>query len=271
VSDRNTPPASAKPRAPKIEWVPISEMRVSPKAQRAYREAHAAEFAADFDLEALGYPVVNKRGGHYYIVDGQHRIGALKMIGWDDQMIECEVYDGLTEQQEADLFLRRDDRKAIPALEKYRIALTAGREVETDIERVVRQMELTVGAQSGSIRAVGTLRKVYTRGGPDVLGRALLIIREAFGDHGLDAAVIDGMGLVCQRYNGSLDTTKAVKQLSSLHGGVNGLLTRAENLRKQTGNTKGACVAAAAVEAYNSGRGGKKLPDWWKTDKKKEG
>jgi len=26
-------------------------------------------------------------------------------------------------------------------------------------------------------------------------------------------------------------------------------------------------VAAAAVEIYNGGRGGKKLPSWWKTDR----
>jgi hypothetical protein len=48
-----------------------------------------------------------------------------------------------------------------------------------------------------------------------------------------------------------------------MHGGVNGLLGRAEQIRRQTGNPKNHCVAAAAVEAINRGRGGKKLPSWW--------
>jgi len=38
-------------------------------------------------------------------------------------------------------------------------------------------------------------------------------------------------------------------------------------LRNQTGNPKGHCVAAAAVDIYNGGRGGRKLPSWWRTDR----
>ncbi len=38
---------------------------------------------------------------------------------------------------------------------------------------------------------------------------------------------------------------------------------KAENLRKSTGNMRAHCVAAAAVEINNGGRGGKKLADWW--------
>jgi hypothetical protein len=264
VAPTTAEPQSPTRRAPKIEDVRVSEVRISPKAQRSYREAHAAEIAADFDVEAFGYPVVNRRGGLYYCVDGQHRIGALKIMGWDDQLIQCEVYDNLTEKQEADLFLRRDERKAIPALEKYRIALTAEWDDESEIESVVRQMDLTVGATADSIRAVGTLKRVYGRGGPDILGRTLLIIREAYGIPGFESSVIDGVAFVCQRYNGTLDTTKAVKALGNLHGGVNGLLGRAETLRKQTRNPKGVCVAAATVDVINGVKGGKRLTPWWK-------
>jgi len=57
-----------------------------------------------------------------------------------------------------------------------------------------------------------------------------------------------------------------VAKLSKANGGVNGLLNKAEVLRRSTGNQKGQCVAAAAVEVINKGRGGKKLPSWWKAD-----
>ena len=78
-----------------LRWVPIKEMRSSPAAQRKYRRTHAATYAADFHLEALGYPVLSLRDGIFFIVDGQHRIKALEMIGWGDQQIQCEVYEGL--------------------------------------------------------------------------------------------------------------------------------------------------------------------------------
>lgn len=45
-------------------------MKVAPHAQREFRKWKAAEFAANFDLESIGYPVVNLRDDHYYIVDG---------------------------------------------------------------------------------------------------------------------------------------------------------------------------------------------------------
>jgi hypothetical protein len=258
-----------KARVSHLRWVAISELRVNPRAQREFRTEKAAKIAADLDLEALGYPVVNRRDGHYFIVDGQHRVAALKMIGWGDQQIQCDTLEGLNEAEEAELFLRRDERTAISTFEKFRIAITAEREVETDIDRVVRAQGLTVSRATttpGSISAVGTLRKVYVQAGPATLGRALRIIRDAYGDPGLEAPVIHGIGLLCQRYNGALDDEAAVDRLNRAHGGVNGLLGKAEALRMRTGNQKAQCVAAAAVELINAGRGGKKLPDWWKSE-----
>lgn len=80
------------------------------------------------------------------------------------------------------------------------------------------------------------------------------------------AGHIDGIGLLCDRFNGSLDDAQLVQKLSKAHGGVNALLGKAENLRKSTGNVRAHCVAAAAVDINNAGRGGKKLPSWWRAE-----
>ena len=66
--------------------------------------------------------------------------------------------------------------------------------------------------------------------------------------------------------DGQLPEQLAIKRLSSTHGGVSGLLSRAGHLRQQTGDAQAQCVAAAAVEAINRGTGGKKLPSWWKAE-----
>jgi hypothetical protein len=243
-------------------------MKVSPRAQREFRPSHAEKFAADFDLEALGYPVVNHRDGHYFVVDGQHRIEALKMIGWGDQQIQCECYEGMTEAQEADLFLRRDDRRAIRSFDKFRIAVTAEREAETDIERVVLAQGLKISNSDspGCLSAIAALQKVYKTAGPEGLGRALRIVRDAYGGHqaALRGDIITGLGLVCSRYNGKMDDEKAVERLSKVPGGALGLMGKAEVIRRQTGRQKAHCVAAATVETYNAGRGGSKLEPWWK-------
>lgn len=252
-----------------LRWVPLGKMRVSPRAQREFNPGQAEKFAADFDLEGMGYPVVNLRDdGHYDIVDGQHRIGALRLVGFDDtDEVQCECYEGLTEEEEAELFLRRDTRRAISSFDKFRIALTAGRPTETDVDRIVRANGLVVSADQvpGAIHAPSTLVKVYTRSDGITLGRSLRLARDAYGDAGMSAPVIDGLGLLCQRYNGQLDDAAAVERLSKVHGGVNGLLGKAENLRRMTGNQRAHCVAAAAVEIINARKGGKRLPSWWKS------
>lgn len=253
-------------REARLRWVPIAKMKTSPVAQRQLNQARVDHLAAEFDLEQLGTPTLSERDGSFYIIDGQHRIEALRQIGWGDQQVQCWVYAGLTEQDEADKFDRLNDVLAVHAFDKFRVRVAANREVEADIDRIVRAQGLCISRDKvpGAIGAVGTLRRVYTRADAKTLARTLRIIRDAYGDSGLEAPVIDGIGLLCQRYNGDLNDDTATAKLAGAHGGVNGLLGKAELLRQRTGNYKSHCVAAAAVEIINTGKGGKKLPGWFK-------
>lgn len=256
-------------RAARLHWVPLGKTKVSPLAQRELKQARVDRIVATLDLEQIGTPTVNLRDGSYYIIDGQHRIEALRQFGLEaDQQIQCWSYEGLSEEEEAEKFLKLNDTLAVNAFSKFRVGVQAGRPTETDIDRVVRAQGLRVSTDEGdgAIRAVGTLTRIYNRAGAAVLARTLRIIRDAYGDPGLEAGVIDGIGLLCQRYNGDLNDVDAVTRLAKAHGGVNGLLGSAEQLRRKTGNQRGHCVAAAAVDIYNRGRGGKKLPSWWHED-----
>lgn len=246
--------------------VPISKMRVSSLAQRELNKARVNRIAADLDLDQLGLVTVNLRDGHYFIIDGQHRVEALKVHGYGDQQIPCRIYRGLSEEEEAEKFLKLNDVLTVDAFAKFKVGLHAARADEVAINQVVQASDLCISKDEvpGAVRAVGTLRKVYGRSGPDVLGRVLRIIRDAYGDRGFQARVIDGIGHVCNRYNGDIDDLIMVTKLGNAHGGVTGLLGKAEHIHRSTGNPKAHCVAAAAVEIYNSGRSGKKVQSWWK-------
>lgn len=260
----NVPPSPIS-REARLRWVPIERMRVSSHAQRELRQEWVDELLANFDLEQLGNPTVNLRGGVFYVIDGQHRVEALRQMGWGDQQVECWTYEGLDEAEEAEMFLKLQNRLTVRALDKFRVGVVAGRPDEVAIDKIVRSVGLRVSDVQvpGAIKAVGTLRRVFQRDGADVLRRALTIIRDAYGDAGLEAATIEGIGLLCARYDGELDDAATVKRLGDIHGGVNGLLTAAEKIRLRTGHTRGNCVAAAAVEVINRGRGGSKLKTWW--------
>lgn len=260
-------------REARLRWIPLADMRVSPLAQRELNQSRVNKIAADFDLEQVGTPTVNERQAHFYIIDGQHRVEALREIGWGDQQIQCWAYAGLTEEEEAEKFLKLNDTLAVNAFAKFKVGVQAGRMEECDIDRIVRAQGLRVSQDKtdGAISAVGSLPRVYDQAGPGQLARTLRIVRDAYGDAGLEAAVISGLGLMCGRYDTLLDEARAVAQLANAHGGVNGLLNKAERIRRQTGGAKYHCVAAAAVELINSGRGGKKLPSWFRADDAKLG
>ena len=253
-------------RQARLRWVPLTQMRVNPLAQRDLNQARVTKLAAVFDPEKMDAPTVSRRGGWYYLIDGQHRIAALRqwLSSWQDQQVQCWTYEALTEAQEAEKFLALNDALPVRAFAKFKVSVQAGRDTEADVDRIVRALGLRIARGSGGISAVATLRRVYTRGGAAVLSRALRIIRDAYGEAGLDGPVIDGIGLLCQRYNGQLAEQRAIDRLAAAHGGVSGLRSRAGQLRQTTGTAMAQCVAAAAVEVINRGPGGTKLPDWWK-------
>ena len=257
-----------------IKSVPLGKMHISSRhAQRAkISESWVDYLLSRFDLDKFGTPVLSHRYGEFYIMDGQHRIEALKRwlgVGWEKQTIECLVYDNLSEAEEAEKFLSMNDVLHVNPYDKFRIAVHAGRVDEVHIQKIVEGARLCISKDKvdGAVGCVSTLKRVYLRSDGDTLARTLRITRDGFGDAGLIALVIDGIAHLCQRYNGVIDEDAAIQRLSATRGGMNGLLNNAEVLHKQTGNAKAQCVAAAAVDIINKNRkrGVKKLPSWWQS------
>lgn len=255
-------------RDAQLRWIPLDLIRVSSAGQRDLNPARVDRILSNLDLEQIGTPTVNQRGECFYVIDGQHRIAALRQFFADDPdvKIQCWTYFNLNEDDEAEKFLKLNDTLTVSAFAKFRVGVTAGRPDETDIDRIVRANGCVVTQDHlpGAISAVGTLRTIYGRMGGDILGHTIRVIRDAYGDPGFEAAVIHGIALVIDRYGTEVDDLRLVTRLGKANGGAKGLLQRGERYRLQTGNLRAHCVAAAAVDTYNAGRGGKKLPAWWK-------
>ena len=254
-----------------LRWIPLDQIHVSPVAQRDLTQARVDKILANLDLEQIGVPIVNQRPGDtdvYYVIDGQHRVAALRAYFEDDLSIkiQCWVYFGLSEDVEAEKFLKLGDTLTIDAFSKFRIGVTAWRTVEVDIDRIVRANGSVVSRDEipGAIGAVAALRKIYDTAGGDCLGRTIRVLRDAYGDPGFETQALNGVALVLDRYGDEVDDLTIVTRLDKAKGGVKGLLQRGERYRLTTGQSKAHCVAAAVVDTYNSGRGGKNLTSWWK-------
>lgn len=251
-----------------LRWIPLDQIHVSPVAQRDLTQARVDKILANLDLEQIGTPTVSSRDGVFYIIDGQHRCEALRAYFEDDPTIkiQCWAYFGLSELEEAEKFLKLNDTLTVNAFAKFRVGVTAGRGVEVDIDRIVRANGSVVSRDEipGAIGAVAALRTIYSRMGGSTLGRTIRVIRDAYGDPGFESHALQGVALVLDRYGDEVDDLTIVTRLGRANGGVKGLINRGEKYRLKTGNLKTHCVAAAVVDTYNSGRGGKNLTSWWK-------
>lgn len=257
---------SGSARQAHLRWIPADEVQVNPVAQREFRPAHAASILSKFDIDKFQVPHVNEReDGSYYVMEGQHSLWAYREFFGEGQKVQVWLYSGLTEEQEAEFFLSLNDKKAVDSMTKFRAGVTANRHEESDIDRVVRANGCIVTNTAGDnhIGAVGALQSIYRGHGAAVLGQTLRVIRASFGDGGYERPVLLGIAGVLARYS-DIDGDRLVRQLASIRNGWKGLIQRTALIREQYGVSQAEAAAAAVVEFYNAGRGGKKVPAWWK-------
>lgn len=258
----------------KFGMVPIASLNVDPEAQRPVSMSWVKARTHNFDPDQVGYILVNKRpNGKTYIVDGQHRVELMRAIGWSDQNIPAEVFDGLTQAQEAKLFNARNDRKSVTPYHKFRISVTAGDPEACDIDRIVRAHGLIVTDKSddGNISAVASLQRVYrgagltsAKEGPAALGKSLTTLVQSWGrqSSSVNGEVIQGLGMLFLRYNGSINEKDLVKKLAPFPGGAPGVLGKGRAIRELRGRPVAHCIASLVVDIYNKGRKNGKLDAW---------
>lgn len=250
-------------------------MRVPPAlvTQRPFIQGHGDYLAAELDLNKLGHPVLNHRDGVYLILDGQHRIYALKANGFDGvDVVECDVYENLNDAEMARMFLGLNTRRAVNPMSNFHIAVTGKMERETAILSVVESLHLKVGRamDDNTVGSVGTLAKIYDRWGVGILKQTLRTVQQAWGGsaNSFQQSILEGLALIYSRYGSKVGEMRMVESLGKATYGVRGILTRAASQRERTGNQKAQCVASTMVDIYNKSVKGPrsqfKLPSWWK-------
>ena len=102
----------AKEVEQRIECVPLERI-VTEQYQRILNMKNVAGIVKNFDPAKLGVLVVSHRAdGTYAVLDGQHRLTALRRLGYD--AANCIVLEGMTIRQEADYFRRQNENKQSP-------------------------------------------------------------------------------------------------------------------------------------------------------------
>ncbi len=186
-----------------IERIPLSEICIEPY-QRVLNNARVKRIADNFDPARVGVLLLSKRGPHSYaIVDGQHRLCAMRQIGVSDAV--CIVVVGMSYEDEANYFrIQTRDANPLNAYSLYKAGVEAKDEHFLRIEAILLKNEYTVGlnAEPMVITAVNTLSRVMTMQGEAALDLALQSIRDAWhGDStALRREMLAGVAEFARRY-----------------------------------------------------------------------
>lgn len=185
--------------------LPLDTLLIDPQAQRAKSMPRIKRLATHFMPQAAGTLVVSERDdGSRYLVDGMHRREAGVLAGVSE--LPCEIHYGLTQQDEAQLFLIKNREGTKPsAADEYHIGLTAGLPIYVDTQSVLEKMDLKVGngTSANQVGAIAGVINIVDRYDAETLERTLRVAEMAWSrDKGAcwDGTLVGGLGMFVGRH-----------------------------------------------------------------------
>lgn len=146
----------------RFEDVPTKDLRVDLSYQRPVDKRYRT-IAANFD-ELLFRPlqVSERTDGHFYVIDGSHRLAAAKHLGYP--AVPCEVYTGLTINDERHMFANQDKgRVAVSTIIKFKAECRIPNSAAAKLLTLFEENELLYEDHGGTrcfMRALAYLKKM---------------------------------------------------------------------------------------------------------------
>jgi len=167
--------------------------------QRKFSQRKANAIADDFRPEECGVLIVtDQNDGTYSGTEGQHRLWALRELGYDEW--PCQVLPPRTLANEARVFVDvNSNRTALAGADKWRARRMARDPIVLEIEDVVHSLGLVIDQDAHRswrvIRATSALERAHRMGGASLLEDVLRTIGNAWpeDDEAFKANVVLGL------------------------------------------------------------------------------
>jgi len=193
--------------------------------QRPVQESKLTKLVNEWDDGLLDPLVVSYRNNNFYLVDGQHRVIALRRKNGGDVTVSCKLYHGLSYQQEAELCYKLDKaRKQLSLSEATNALLESGADPEiTNIRNLLEFNGFTWALEK---RIPGDYDIVVTRAvinayrllGSEGFDRMFYLMSAAWqgAPSTLQGNFISGMALFLKTYETELTDHIAINRLSAI-------------------------------------------------------
>lgn len=183
---------------PQLKKIPIDSLEFAPY-QREVKPAKVRKIVKNFMPDIVGIGLVSFRKGKYWCLDAQHRVRAMKELGYKE--IWCQVLTGLTYEEECFRFtILNTGRTQLTANQVFH-SRVEGRDPEAlALVEAFTKYRYTYNKNEGGksencIGAVSKFVKMQKTHGIDMVERVLNTLRNAwFGDKtSLSSAIITGI------------------------------------------------------------------------------
>ena len=249
------------------ELLSTGELYSGQPYQRPVLDRAVDKLVREWDPRLLTPLVVSYRDGRYNLVDGQHRVCAMrKKNGGKDVTALCRVYHGLTYEQEAELYYMLDQTRGKLRLGHATKALVeSGANAEIiDVKQRIEDAGFTWAldrptGEPFEIAATRAVINAYRLLGGAAFSRMLGLIAGAW--HGtpssLKGSIFSGMALFVKTYETELVDQTFIKRLSAVDPDE---IIRRGKVDFST-NKAALRFARVILSKYNGHqRGGRKLP-----------
>jgi hypothetical protein len=278
----NPPKVSVLSKPSKLVELHAKEFSVDLKVQRQLNEDRADAMAAKFQPHALGLLTASKRAdGHIYVLDGGHRCSAARKANYDG-LIATRLFENLTLEEEAELFLTLNSSRAVQAIDRFKVRITMGEPSATAINKVLQTYGLHVdwanNQSLNTISAIGALEKVYHGAGvreegnyTDLIDNVIRTLHKAYGEKNDRATysrvMLEGLGIFIATFGKRIDYDRLVYVLQGTVPRQITVQTRAMKDAKviAKGGTLGMSAAMVLHRLYNH-RFRFKLPEFMEVE-----
>lgn len=255
---------------PKYLKINSRDLVIPDHAQRKFKQAHGDNLAANWSMDKFKPLDVSFRDGKYWVIDGQHRLYAIKKRKGGDCTILCYVHYGMTIQDEAEFFLNQlKNTKPILTIDRMRIRFMTGDETVVGMVRGAEKAGFIVDFDNhkavNRICALSSLEVAYKALSAEEYVKMLTVLKKAYNGRvdSLCREMLLGMALFFQTYYGQFDANALANSLKTMTTPADILLEGRSfsGIHGDGGIRRGKYYARAILNVYNKRRKQNSLPD----------
>lgn len=183
---------------PTIKCVPIDEIDLG-LYQRELKPSKVRKMTDYFVPDVMGFPLLSFRNGKYFCMDGQHRIQALKHMGYKE--VWCQIITDLLYEEECRRFnILNTGRTQLNANQIFHCRVEEKEQTAIELVKMFKKYKYTYNKNTSVkddnvIGAVSKFDKMLKKYGMSMVERVLKVLRGAWlGDkESLTSSIITGL------------------------------------------------------------------------------